>query len=229
MVGAPKHVKYALQAGCDIICAQGGEGGGHTGSIATTVLLPAVVDLCKNKKSPLTGEKVHVVGAGGIYDGRGLAMALNYGCEAVWVGTRFVCAEEAGASLLHKEAILKAGYNDTFRTLVYTGRPMRIVKNKYAEDWADNRRDEMERLLNKGVIPYTYDVTKFQKLNKENSGKFSMDYAKQYDDAIPHLSGQIAANIKSVLPAKTIVDDMIKECIQVLRYQNSRIKLASKL
>ena len=52
MVGHPKHVKYALAAGADIICAQGGEGGGHTGNIPTSILLPKCVDLCKGKKSP---------------------------------------------------------------------------------------------------------------------------------------------------------------------------------
>jgi NAD(P)H-dependent flavin oxidoreductase YrpB (nitropropane dioxygenase family) len=58
MVGAPKHVKKALDVGMDIICAQGGEGGGHTGRTATSILIPACVDLCKGKKSPLTGGPV---------------------------------------------------------------------------------------------------------------------------------------------------------------------------
>ena len=63
--------------GVDVICAQGGEGGGHTGDTAFSILIPAVVDLCKNAKSPLTGEPVVVVAAGGIADGRGLAAALS--------------------------------------------------------------------------------------------------------------------------------------------------------
>jgi hypothetical protein len=63
--------------GIDIICAQGGEGGGHTGDTAFSILIPAVVDLCKGAKSPLTGEPVIVVAAGGIADGRGLAAALS--------------------------------------------------------------------------------------------------------------------------------------------------------
>jgi NAD(P)H-dependent flavin oxidoreductase YrpB (nitropropane dioxygenase family) len=67
MVGSPKHVKKALAVGIDLICAQGGEGGGHTGDIGTSVLIPAVVDICKGHKSPLTGEPVYVVAAGGIY------------------------------------------------------------------------------------------------------------------------------------------------------------------
>ena len=67
----------SLTPGVDIICAQGGEAGGHTGEIPFTVLIPACVDLCKNAKSPLTGQTVQVVAAGGIADGRGLAAALS--------------------------------------------------------------------------------------------------------------------------------------------------------
>ena len=80
-----------------------------------------MVDLCRGRKSPLTGEDVLVLGAGGIYDGRGLAMALSYGCAGVWVGTRFAMSEEAGATIAHKEAMLNAGPHDTYRSLVYTG------------------------------------------------------------------------------------------------------------
>ncbi len=62
MVGHPKHVKKALAVGVDLICAQGGEGGGHTGDIPFSILIPACVELCDKAKSPLTGDKVHVVG-----------------------------------------------------------------------------------------------------------------------------------------------------------------------
>lgn len=69
-------VTEVMNSGVDIICAQGGEGGGHTGDTAFSILIPAVVDLCKDKKSPLTGEPIVVVAAGGIADGRGLAASL---------------------------------------------------------------------------------------------------------------------------------------------------------
>eukprot|EP01084_Bolivina_argentea_P085129 153866_1 len=92
MVGHPKHVIKALNAGVDIIIAQGGEGGGHTSNIPTSLLLPKCVDLVQGCYSPLFPKNpIYVIGAGGIYDGRGLCMALSYGCQAVWVGTRFVC------------------------------------------------------------------------------------------------------------------------------------------
>ena len=126
MIGAPKHVKYALAAGCDIICAQGGEGGGHTGAVPTSVLIPKVVDLCRGKISPLTGRQVCVVAAGGIFDSRGLALALCCGADAVWVGTRFVVSKEAGAPPAHQKAVMECGYDDTIRTVIFTGRPMRV-------------------------------------------------------------------------------------------------------
>jgi len=113
MIGAPKHVKKAIAAGVDIICAQGGEGGGHTGDVGTSILIPSVVDLCKGHKSPLTGEPIYVVAAGGIYDGRGLAMSLVLGAQAAWVGTRFVASKEAGAPKRHKEGVVATGFHDT--------------------------------------------------------------------------------------------------------------------
>lgn len=76
-----------------------------------------------------------VVAAGGIADGRGLASALSYGAAGVWVGTRFVASEEAGASPKHKELVVSAGYDDTIRTLIYSGRPMSVRKTPYVASW----------------------------------------------------------------------------------------------
>merc|ERR1719191_2192037 len=121
MIGAVKHVDKAIEAGVDIICAQGGEGGGHTGDCPTSILLPKVVDVCRGHTSPLTGGPVLVVGAGGIFDGRGLAMALAAGCAGVWVGTRFIASDEAGAGPYHKKSVVDADYNDTVRSTIYTG------------------------------------------------------------------------------------------------------------
>lgn len=175
MIGSPKHVEKALDVGVDIICAQGGEGGGHTGDIGTMVLIPAVVDRVRGKKSPLTGKQVQVIAAGGIYDGRTMAAALCLGASAVWVGTRFVASVEANAPKLHKDTVLKTTHDGTMKTLVYTGRPLRISHNEYARYWETQRRDKMEKLLAKGVIPSTYDSE-----CREN-GQFE-------DDDLPHVS-----------------------------------------
>jgi NAD(P)H-dependent flavin oxidoreductase YrpB (nitropropane dioxygenase family) len=135
MVGHPKHVPKALAAGADLICAQAGEGGGHTGDIPASILIPACVDAVKGHTSPLTGQPIYVIGAGAVYDGRGLAANLMWGAQAVWVGTRFVASVEASAPKLHKEMIVTAGHEDTITTLIYTGRPLRVRKTPYIVDW----------------------------------------------------------------------------------------------
>merc|ERR1712025_650209 len=157
MIGAVKHVAKALDSGVDLICAQGGEGGGHTGDIPTSILLPKVVEACAGKKSPLTGGPVQVVGAVGIFDGRSLASALSVGCSGVWVGTRFIASPEAGAGPLHKKRVVNADYGDTLRTTIYTGRPMRIFKTPYAEDYENNRKKEIVEMQNSGIPAFIKD------------------------------------------------------------------------
>jgi NAD(P)H-dependent flavin oxidoreductase YrpB (nitropropane dioxygenase family) len=103
MIGHPKHVKKCLELGVDMICAQGGEGGGHTGDVPTTILIPAVAQLVKGHKSPLTGQPVQVIAAGGLYNGQSLAAALALGASAVWIGTRFVLSE---VSKIHPTLLL---------------------------------------------------------------------------------------------------------------------------
>merc|ERR1712093_302375 len=205
MIGAPKHVKYALQAGCDIICAQGGEGGGHTGDVATSLLIPKVVDLCRGHKAPLTGGPVMLIAAGGIYDGRGLAMSLALGASAVWVGTRFICATEAGAPPHHQKAVMSANYTDTLRTLVFTGRPLRVKKNAYIKEWETSRRDEQQQLLQQGVVPVQKDI------DDAAEGKLSAKVdANAVAEGRPLLMGQVAGAIDDIKPAKQIIDEMME-------------------
>lgn len=122
MIGHPKHVQKALDVGVDIICAQGGEGGGHTGDVPTTVLIPAVAKLVEGKKSPLTGQPIQVIAAGGLYNGNSVAAALMLGASAVWIGTRFILSDEAGAPKAHQEAVRTSGFEDNIRTIIFTVR-----------------------------------------------------------------------------------------------------------
>lgn len=205
MVGAPKHAEKAFKAGVDIVCAQGGEGGGHTGDIANSILIPSVVDVARKYKSPLTGEQALVVAAGGIYDGRGLASSLMQGAVGVWVGTRFVASEEAGCSKQHKEAVVTAQFEDTIRTLVVSGRPLRVKANDYIRKW-HAQPEKIKELTDRGIVPMMQDM--------ENEVE---------DVDFPHLMGQVAAIIQDVKPAKVIVEDMVKEAVQQLQLGNSYI------
>jgi len=232
MIGSPRHVKYALDAGVDLICAQGGEGGGHTGEVATSILIPRVVDLCKGRTSPLTGDPIHIVAAGGIFDGRGMAMALSLGAEAVWVGTRFVCSVEAGATKDHQAAVLSATVHDSIRTLIYTGRPLRIRTNPYAKLWEKSRTKEMHNLLAKGIIPYQNDLDRFNKAAKKNKkGKKKAATLPQgaFKTAYPHLLGQCAGMINDIKPAKQIIEEMMAGCLEAFRSNAGRILNISKL
>lgn len=149
MIGHPKHVKKCLELGVDLICAQGGEGGGHTGDVPTTVLIPTCVKLVEGKKSPLTGGPVQVIAAGGLFNGQSLAAALMLGASAVWIGTRFVLAEEAGAPKAHQEAVRTSGFDDNVRTIIFTGRPLRVRNNAYIQNWESNRQNEIKELTGK--------------------------------------------------------------------------------
>ncbi|KAI0831155.1 2-nitropropane dioxygenase [Trametes gibbosa] len=213
MIGHPKHVAKALAQGVDIICAQGGEGGGHTGETPFSILIPAVVDLCKNAKSPLTGEPVIVVAAGGIADGRGLAAALSYGAAGVWVGTRFVASEEAGAPKVHKELVLSAGYDDVSRTIIYSGRPMHVRKTPYVASW-DGREQEIAKLTAQGQIPHEVELAKHPEKSME--GRM-------------WLMGKVAGSIKEIKPAKDIVDELVNTAAASLKQATSYTVVKSKL
>lgn len=205
MVGAPKHAEKALKAGVDIICAQGTEGGGHTGDIANSILIPAVVDVAKRYKSPLTGETPLVVAAGGIFDGRSLASSLMQGAVGVWVGTRFVAAEESNASRLHKEAVVSATFDDAQRTLVVSGRPLRMKMNDYVRKW-ESQPEKIKELTDKGIVPMMYDI--------EQENEVDM----------PFLMGQVAGVITDIKPARAILEDMVSLAVQQLRLGGTYIE-----
>jgi nitronate monooxygenase len=121
-VGALKHAQKAIEMGANAITIQGGEGGGHTGSVPTTVLLPQVVDAVK----------VPVVAAGGFYDGRGLVAALAYGAQGIAMGTRFLMTRDSGVPAATLERYVKVRDADRIRvsTLV-DGMPQRMIDNEY--------------------------------------------------------------------------------------------------
>lgn len=136
MCGRVRHAVAAVEAGCDIVIAQGTEAGGHTGLVATMPLVPQVVDA--------VGGRVPVVAAGGIFDGRGLAAALMLGADGVWVGTRFIAAPEAHVVGGYREALVAGREDDTVITRAYTGKTLRALRNDYTQ-FFDDHPDELQR------------------------------------------------------------------------------------
>eukprot|EP00931_Biecheleriopsis_adriatica_P085919 TRINITY_DN6068_c0_g1_i1.p1 TRINITY_DN6068_c0_g1~~TRINITY_DN6068_c0_g1_i1.p1 ORF type:complete len:407 (-),score=81.50 TRINITY_DN6068_c0_g1_i1:322-1392(-) len=232
MIGHVKHVEKALEAGVDIICAQGGEGGGHTGDIPTSILLPTVVHACQGKTSPLTGGPILIVGAGGIFDGRGLAASLAMGCSGVWVGTRFIACDEAGAGPTHKKKVVNADYGDTIRTIIYSGRPMRVFKTPYNVEFETKRQHEIEEMQNMGIPAFVKDVDgeKFEGANTASVGTLSLSEVLTLDERAKgvqlsrhehhergvFLTGQCAGAISEIKSAKAIVEDMVSQAVTQL-------------
>jgi enoyl-[acyl-carrier protein] reductase II len=125
MCGKVEHARRALDAGCDVVVAQGTEAGGHTGTVATMPLVPLIVDVVDGA--------IPVVAAGGIFDGRGLAAALALGAEGVWIGTRFIATPEARATPGFKEGIIETREDGTVVSRAFSGKTMRVLKNETTE------------------------------------------------------------------------------------------------
>ncbi|MGH3733312.1 MAG: NAD(P)H-dependent flavin oxidoreductase [Acidimicrobiales bacterium] len=121
MCGKVEHAVRALDAGCDVVVAQGTEAGGHTGTVATFPLVPLIVDAIHGA--------IPVVAAGGIFDGRGLAAALTLGADGVWVGTRFIATAEARTLPGYHDRLLEAHEDGTVISRAFSGKTMRVIRN----------------------------------------------------------------------------------------------------
>src|SRR4051795_8964355 len=119
-IGAPKHAVKVASWGADAVMIQGGEGGGHTGNVPTTLLLPTVLDAVD----------IPVVAAGGFFDGRGLAAALAYGAAGVGMGTRFLLTRESTVPDAVKQFYLERAVADTVVTARIDGVPHRVLRTE---------------------------------------------------------------------------------------------------
>ena len=121
-VGARRHAEKMLGIGVDLVIAQGGEGGGHTGTIPTSLLLPQVVEA--------VGADIPVLGAGGFHSGAGLIAALAYGADGIAMGTRFLLTAESRVPDSIKAQYLAASVTDTVVTTALDGAPQRVIRTE---------------------------------------------------------------------------------------------------
>ncbi|QEN16261.1 (3aS,4S,5R,7aS)-5-hydroxy-7a-methyl-1-oxo-octahydro-1H-indene-4-carboxyl-CoA dehydrogenase [Mycolicibacterium sp. ELW1] len=122
-VGAAKHARKVAGWGADAVIVQGGEGGGHTGPVATTLLLPSVLDAVD----------IPVIAAGGFFDGRGLAAALSYGAAGVAMGTRFLLTSDSTVPEEVKQRYLGAALDGTVVSTRVDGMPHRVLRTELVE------------------------------------------------------------------------------------------------
>ena len=205
IAGRVDHATRAVELGVDFVVVQGSEGGGHTGEVFTTVLLPQILDAVAGR--------IPVVAAGGIYDGRGMAAALCYGAQGVWVGSRFLLTPEADAHPIYKEKLLRATSDDTMVTKAFTGATLRALRNPYLEKFEadpklleDNSAFVARRAWNDGVW-------------KVHSGDVN-DYV---DERQAYVIGQNVGALKQLVPAQDVVREMTAVCAATLVRLRSKI------
>src|SRR5688572_13584710 len=124
-VGARRHAEKVLEMGVDAVIAQGGEGGGHTGTVPTSLLLPQVVDA--------VAPEIPVLGAGGFFDGRGLVAALAYGADGIAMGTRFLLTAESTVPEQVRSVYLDTPLQGTVVTSAIDGAPQRVIRTAMIE------------------------------------------------------------------------------------------------
>ncbi|HET9070280.1 MAG TPA: nitronate monooxygenase [Acidimicrobiales bacterium] len=129
LVGTRRHAERQLAAGVDLLVAQGGEAGGHTGEVGTMVLVPEVV--------AAAGGRVPVLAAGGIVTGRQIAAAVALGADGAWTGSVWLTTEEAETAPATREKLLAAGSGDTVRSRGRTGKPARQLRSAWTDAWDD--------------------------------------------------------------------------------------------
>jgi len=211
----------------DIMWATGYEAGGHVGEVGTLVLVPQIVDACRGLTSPLHKGPINVVAAGGIHDGRTLAASLSLGAEGAWVGTRLLASTESTpvAALQHKRHIVRSRPTDTVRTLIYSGRPLRVFKTDYVQSWeADaDRRAEIDRLTSTGIIPFQHDGKEAQSTGR-TAGQIGFEEGWSVAKNHRFLMGQASASITSIRPAKEIVETMVADALEVMKGHGSLIR-----
>jgi NAD(P)H-dependent flavin oxidoreductase YrpB (nitropropane dioxygenase family) len=192
LAGRADHARSHVAGGVDIVVAQGYEAGGHTGEIASMVLVPEVVDAVGD---------VPVLAAGGIGSGRQIAAALALGARGAWMGSVWLGTAEYETSAALREALLRARSSDTVRSRIYSGKPARLLRNRWTDAW--NEADAPKPL----PMPLQNLLVSDAHARLMESGDPSV---------VPMPVGQIVGRMNQVRPVADVVADLVAEADETL-------------
>jgi NAD(P)H-dependent flavin oxidoreductase YrpB (nitropropane dioxygenase family) len=196
LVGQPKHARRQLGAGVDLLIAQGTEAGGHTGTIATMVLTPEIVDIAGDRP---------VLAAGGIASGRQMAAALALGAAGVWCGSVWLSSQEDVANSALKAKFLAATSSDTLRSPTRTGKPARQLRSAWHDEW--------EREGSPGPLPMPLQPMlvseAWQRIDR--AAQAGHAGALQLES---FFVGQVVGSFDAIRPAAEITRQIVAECEQ---------------
>jgi NAD(P)H-dependent flavin oxidoreductase YrpB (nitropropane dioxygenase family) len=196
LAGKAEHARRQVASGVDIVVAQGYEAGGHTGEVATMVLVPEIVDA--------VGAGVPVLAAGGIGCGRQVAAALALGAVGTWMGSAWLLTREyqqLSTAPAVQQALLAATSSDTTRSRIYSGKPARLLKNRWTEAWAHEDAPEPLRMPLQNLLV----SEAHQRLMR--SGQ---------PDVVPMPAGQIVGRMNEIRPVADVMAELIGETSAVI-------------
>lgn len=199
LVGAVKHALKQKEAGVDLIVAQGFEAGGHTGEIASMVLVPQVVDAVA---------PTPVLCAGGVASGRQFAAALALGAQGVWTGSIWLMTEEAETHPVVKEKFLHASSSDTLRSRASTGKPARQLQSAWTNAWEDPANPKPL------PMPLHTILTTNARLRIEQD---AAQGGEGGTELINYFVGQSVGMLNQIRPAATVFRELSEGCDAVLR------------
>ena len=192
LAGTVEHARRHVEAGADIVVAQGYEAGGHTGLISTMVLVPEVVDAI---------HPVPVLAAGGIGNGRQLTAALALGAQGVWTGSVWLTTEEAETHPVVKKKFLKATSSDTIRSRSLTGKPARQLRSAWTEAWEDpSNPDPLPMPLQPQLVQEAR--ARIERTAHKSKG------AEQLSN---YFVGQIVGSLNEVKSVRTVIEELVSE------------------
>ncbi|MFC4069160.1 NAD(P)H-dependent flavin oxidoreductase [Actinoplanes subglobosus] len=191
LAGRADHARSHVAGGVDIVVAQGYEAGGHTGEIGGMVLVPEVVDAVD----------VPVLAAGGIGSGRQIAAALALGARGVWMGSVWLGTSEYHSSPGLREALLRATSSDTVRSRIYSGKPARLLRNRWTAAWsAEGAPAALPMPLQNLLVSEAHDRL----------------MASDDPTVVPMPVGQIVGRMNEVRPVAEVLADLVTEADETL-------------
>lgn len=197
LAGTVDHARRHVEAGVDIVVAQGTEAGGHTGDISTMVLVPEVVDAVA---------PVPVLAAGGIASGRQLTAALALGAEGVWTGSVWLTTEEAETHPVVKEKFLKASSRDTVRSRSLTGKPARQLRSAWTEAWEDPKHpDPLPMPLQPRLVRAAQQRIARSAHKSEGAAALSNYFV-----------GQVVGSLNHVKSVRAVMEEMAQEYVDTM-------------
>ncbi|MDY6807824.1 MAG: nitronate monooxygenase family protein [Actinomycetota bacterium] len=208
LAGAKEHALHHVQAGVDIVIAQGYEGGGHTGEVTSMILWPELVDAL--------GDSAPVLAAGGVGSGRQMAAAIALGAQGVWMGTYWLTAAEyklgmapdADGPSTVQQALLKATSRDTVRRRIYSGKPARLLKTKWTDAWdADGAPEPLPMPLQNLLVG-------------EAHARIS---AADDPEVVAMPAGQIVGRCNEITPVAELIDGLVTEYEQAIGRMNKTL------